>query len=342
MAKSKMNEEKKRSHGPRGLRPFWSGTLTFGLVNVPVHLYPGQKNVDVSLRLLAPDGTPLARKYRCPKHGVDVHPEHLVRGFELDSGEYVVVRDEELEAAAPEKSREIDLRQFVAIDEVPPRLFERSYFLTPAGDSNKAYRLLAGAMEKTGLIGIATFVMRGREYLVAVLSESGILRAQTLRFADELKSPEDIGLPEVVEAAAGDIRPFTGVIKELAQEGLEGLDLKDHYAERVKALIAKKQKSRRNIVRIEQADSDDSDDDGGDREADAGIDLLETIRRGLRPTKAPRERDGRPKPSGRPAPKAALGDLSKDQLYERAQRLKIPGRSAMSKKALAQAIAKRG
>src|SRR5690606_22010540 len=97
---------------------------------------------------------------------------------------FVVVTDEELEALAPEKSRDIDLRRFVDVGAIAPEMCERAYFLTPAGGSTKAYRLLAAAMERTGRAGIATFVMRGKEYLVAILAENGILRTETLRFAD--------------------------------------------------------------------------------------------------------------------------------------------------------------
>src|SRR5690606_31886465 len=99
----------------------------------------------------------------------------ILRGYEWAEGEYVVVRDEELEAIEPKKTREIDLRRFVDLSEIPPLYFERTYFLTPDGNSNKAYRLLAEVMERKQRAGIATFVMRDREYLVAILAENGIL-----------------------------------------------------------------------------------------------------------------------------------------------------------------------
>src|SRR5207248_7073669 len=119
-----------------------------------------------------------------------------------------VVTDEELERLAPEKSRDIDLRRFVEAEAIPPMYFERSYFLVPAGGSAKAYRLLAATMEETHRAGIATFVMRGKEYLVAILSENGILRAETLRFSDEIRSPEDVGLPEAPKNAIDKARDF--------------------------------------------------------------------------------------------------------------------------------------
>jgi DNA end-binding protein Ku len=142
------------------IRPFWSGTITFGLVSVPVHLYPAVRRGGMALRMLDADGTPLARRYYCPEHGREVPPEEIVRGYEIDKERYVVVEDHELEALTPRKSRDIDLTRFVRQEEIPPFFFDRAYFLTPSGDSTKAYRLLAEVMEKSRRAGIATFVMR--------------------------------------------------------------------------------------------------------------------------------------------------------------------------------------
>ena len=179
-----------------GPRPFWSGTLTFGLVSVPVNLFPANKSSRAPLRMLSPDGEPLSRKYYSEKTEQDLDPDEMVRGYEIDKGKYVVITDEELERLAPEKTRDIDLKVFVPEESIPPVYFERGYFLTPAAGSEKAYKLLAETMEKSGKAGLATFVMRGKEYLVAIFAEHGILRAETMRFPDELRSPADVGLPK--------------------------------------------------------------------------------------------------------------------------------------------------
>ena len=107
-------------------RAFWSGTLSFGLVSIPVDLLPAHRTTRGALRMLDSDGTPLARRYFCPEDEQEIDPAHLVRGFELDSGKVVVVTDEELEALAPKKSREIDLRLFVDRDQIDPLYFARS------------------------------------------------------------------------------------------------------------------------------------------------------------------------------------------------------------------------
>jgi DNA end-binding protein Ku len=125
--------------------------------------------------MLGPDGQPLARKYFAEKSGKDLDADDTVRGYELADEKFVFVSDEELERLAPEKTRDIDLKQFVPAGSIPPTYFERGYFLVPAAGSQKAYKLLAGTMEKSELAGIATFVMRGKEYLIAIFSDNGIL-----------------------------------------------------------------------------------------------------------------------------------------------------------------------
>src|SRR3977135_365293 len=159
-----------------------------------------------------PEHEPLARRYYSEKTGRDLDTDDMVRGFEIDKDKYVVVTDEELERLAPEQSRDIDVRRFVDLESIPPIYFDRSYFLAPAEGSEQAYRLLVQTMEKSNLAGIATFVMRGKEYLVAIFAENGILRAETMRFADELRSPADVGLPEKPKVPAATIRRFEKLI----------------------------------------------------------------------------------------------------------------------------------
>ena len=203
--KRKSSEDDKER---QGARPFWSGTITFGLVSVPVDLYPGNRTNRAPLRMLGPEGEPLARRYYSQKSGRDLDQEEMVRGYEIDKDKYVIVTDEELERLAPDQSRDINLRRFVDLESIPPLYFDRSYFLAPSEGSEKAYKLLTETMEKSDLAGIATFVMRGKEYLVAIFPENGILRAETMRFADELRSPREIGLPEKKKLPAATVPAY--------------------------------------------------------------------------------------------------------------------------------------
>src|SRR5215471_5870984 len=211
----------------RSVRPFWSGTLTFGLVSVPVDLYPGNRTNRAPLRMLGPEGEPLARRYYSQRTGDDLEDENMVRDFEFDKDHYVTVTDEELERLAAEQSRDIDLRRFVPVEDVPPLYFDRSYFLAPSEGSEKAYRLLTETMQKEKLAGVATFVMRGKEYLVAIFPEHEILRAETMRFADEIRSPKEIGLPEKPKAAATAVKKFETLIEKHSNKRLSLSELKD-------------------------------------------------------------------------------------------------------------------
>ena len=196
-------------------RAFWSGTLTFGLVSVPVDLFPAVRARRTALRMLGPDDQPLVRRYFCSADGRALTREDIVRGYENDDGSFTVVADEELDALAPRKSRDIDLRRFVAREEIPRQLLERPYVLAPAGESTKAYHLLAATMEKAGRAGIATFVMRGKEYLAAIFAEGGTLRAVTMRFADELRTPSDVGLPSAARPSADRRQEMERAVAEL-------------------------------------------------------------------------------------------------------------------------------
>jgi len=248
-ASSKRAEPEEENDGGR---PFWSGTLTFGLVSVPVSLFPAARTVRTSLRMLGPDGQPLARKYYAEKTGKDLDVDEVVRGFEITKEKFVIVTDEELERLAPEKTRDIDLKQFVPAESIPPIYFERGYFLTPAAGSQKAYKLLAETMDKSGLAGIATFVMRGKEYLVAIFSDKGILRAETMRFADELRSPADVGLPKKKEVSKATVTKFEKMIANKSKKQFSPAKLADRQTDSLLKLVKKKQSKRENVVKVEE------------------------------------------------------------------------------------------
>lgn len=307
-------------------RAFWSGTISFGLVSIPVNLFAASRPRRVSLRMLSPDGTPLTRRYYDPETGKEVSRDALIRGFEIEKDEYVIVTDEELESLAPEKTRDIDLRVFVDRDAIDPVYFDRAYFLTPAGNSAKAYRLLAATMEETNRAGIATFVMRTKEYLVAILAENGILRAETLRFHDEIRPAQEIDLPEPPKVPAKRVKALEKEIEKRARQTLDESELEDDYAERLLSLVERKRKKGADVVTAPTAVEED--EEGADV-----IDLMEVLKRSLQ---------GREPPPGprRARSEEDLDQLTKSKLYERAQALDIPGRSGMTKGELIRAIRK--
>lgn len=252
-------------------RSFWSGTLSFGLVSIPVDLLPAQRSAEGALRLLDADGTPLVRRYFCPAEEKQLSPDELVHGYELGKGKVVVVTDEELEALAPKKSREIDLRRFVDQDSIDPLYFERSYFLVPGSESNKAYRLLCTVMERSRRAGVASFVMREKEYLIAIFAEGGLLRAETLRFADEVRSTGDVKLPRRVSPDPRTLDKVRRAVAGLEQKKLKLSELSDPH-EPLRKLAQQKYRSKRDVVRATESRAES----GGEV-----IDLMEVLRRSL-------------------------------------------------------------
>src|SRR5205085_2777872 len=160
---------------------------------------------------------------------------------------FVEITDEELERLAPERSRDINLRRFVDEASIPRLYFERGYFLTPAS-STRAYHLLAETMARTNRAGIATFVMRGKEYLVAITSDNGILRAETMRFHDEVRSPEDIGLPKKQKPAPAALRSIEKLVTERSRASLPQAELKDVASERRLKLIERTRQRDANVI----------------------------------------------------------------------------------------------
>jgi DNA end-binding protein Ku len=231
-------------------RPIWSGSLSFGLVSVPVELYSARRGGDVALRMLAPDGTPLARRYVCPKDERSLDADEIVRGYEVSKGRFVVVSDEELEALAPRSSRDIALQRFVPRGEIDPAYFVRTYFLVPSGGHAKAYRLLAEIMEKEGRAGIAHFVMRERAYAIAIFAELGILRAETLRFADEVRPPTALGLPRAAKPSAARLRAVKKAVSSISRPGFAKRDLRDDAPDRLLAIARKKRARGKGVVKV--------------------------------------------------------------------------------------------
>jgi DNA end-binding protein Ku len=270
-------------------RPIWTGTVSFGLVSVPVNIMPATRPSAVSLHMVSDRGEPLRRKYYAPRNslprsspktrnsrsddGRELTQDEIVRGYEWKKGKFVVLEDEELERIAPEQTRNIDLRVFVKADEIDPMYFVRAYYLTPVG-SPKAYKLLARVMEERGRAGIATFVMRAKEYVAAILAENDILRLETLRFADEIRSPAQVGLPKPERPHPADVNKLEGMIKRLTKTSLDARDLEDESAEKLEALAKRKAKKGEDVVDAPETDEEEPQT--------TVIDLMDRLQQSLR------------------------------------------------------------
>ena len=237
------------------------------------------------MKMVDREGEPLGRRYYCPKDGEELEDEEIVRGYETERGKVVVITDEELESVAPEMTRDIELRRFVPRESIPAGYYQRPYFLAPSG-SAKAYHLLAAVLDETGQIGIGTFVMRGRQHLVGILSQDGMLRAHTLRFAQELRSPRAIGLPKAKKPAPKRVKDFSAVLEDLKKEELDRDAMSDWQAGELQKLAEKKKKKRADVVKIGEAESAEAE------EGAEVIDLMKVLKQRLSAANAR-------KPSGR-------------------------------------------
>ena len=319
-------EEQEQPHA------FWSGIIAFGLVSLPVSLFPAHSSNAFALHMVDAQGALLKRQFFCGKDNKPLERDDLVRGYEIEPDHYVVVEDEELEAVEPKKSREIDLKRFVPLSAINPIYYERAYFLVPDGDTTKAYRLLAKSMEDEQRAGIATFVMHGKEYLVAIIAEGGILRAETLRFHDELRTPEGVGLPQRQAADKKTLERISAAIRKSAQKKFDSKLLSDQQTRQLKQRIEEKLKTGTDVVKAPE--------EAAPSEAESNvIDLMQVLKerlQGRRPQPSQTERTAQVTPLKRKH--AILTNLSKQDLYDRAQQLAIPGRSKMSREQLLKAI----
>jgi DNA end-binding protein Ku len=224
----------------------WTGALSFGLVNVPVALHGAAVDKAIHFHQLhEPSKARIEIRRVCSKEGKEVDFADIAHGFDTGN-DCVVITDAELDALAPEKTKTIDIEAFVNLAEIDPELFDHPYFLVPVGGegANRAYRLLTEAMAKSERVAIGRFVLRTREYLVALRATDGALALSTMLFADELRSPKDVGDARVMakdKPAKKAVDETTKLIKAMATD-FDPTAYTDRHRKRVQQLIAKKRK----------------------------------------------------------------------------------------------------
>ena len=276
MPRKRRRKADKADNRTAGRRPVWSGTLSFGLVTMPVELYSTVKSSRTSLRMIGPAGTPLSRRY-ISQSGELLEAEDIVRGYEVSEDEFVTIEDEELDELDPERSRTIDLDMFVEAASIDPVLVDSSYLLIPQEEAAAAYRLLAASMAASGRAGIARFVLREKAFQVALISNQGSLRALTLRYPDELRTAAEVDLPEPGLADVEHIARFETAIGSLRSDSLDVNLLQDDSAERLEKLVKRKLAAKQDVHRLK--DTDEAATDAED--SPVAPDLLEQLRRSL-------------------------------------------------------------
>lgn len=186
-------------------RAIWSGSVSFGLVNVPVKLTTATSPKDVRFHQLHDaDNARIQQKRVCSLDGEEVDYTHIVKGYDLGGGHYVVVEPEELASIDVEATRNIDIEEFVDLSEIDPIFFERSYYLVPDGRAEKPYALLVETMQRCGKVALGRFVLRTKQYLAALRARDGVLVLSTMLYADEVVEPGELEVPTASDTAPSD------------------------------------------------------------------------------------------------------------------------------------------
>ena len=255
----------------------WSGTISFSLVAIPVQLVKAVEAGRVSFRLLhSEDYSPLARRMFCPEQETMVPPDEIIRGYEIGPDRYIPITDEELESVSPERSRTIEIVEFIDMKEVDPVYFDHPYYLVPLKGGEKAYRLLVEVLRRTNRAGLAKFVLAEREYLVAVKSTEGALTLTTLHYSEEVLPAEEISPGEGKIDAGAKSRLKKSIREMLADFTPE--KYADERREKVTALLKRKAKERA-PVEAPQA---------GEEEGEGPIDLVAALEEIMRKVKESR------------------------------------------------------
>ncbi|TMA26004.1 MAG: Ku protein [Deltaproteobacteria bacterium] len=223
-------------------RPIWSGSISFGLVNVPVKLFSATSPKEVRFHMLHDkDGGRIQQKRVCSIDGEEVPWEHIIKGFEISKGRYVSVTREELQAFDPRATRTIEIEDFVELSQIDPIYYETTYYLVPDKGAAKPYALLLEAMKRTGKVGVARFVLRTKQYLCAVRPKDRALALSTMLYRDEVVEADELDdLPSAqTKPAERELKMAEQLVESLSGK-FEIEKYRDEYREQVLALLEKK------------------------------------------------------------------------------------------------------
>jgi DNA end-binding protein Ku len=221
----------------------WSGAISFGLVNIPIKMFTAVSRKSVSFNQIdTRTGSRIQYRKVSAADGEEVASEQIAKGYQLSSGEYVLVGDDELAALDPEATRTIDIEQFVDLEEIDPIYYDSPYYVAPDKAARKPYALLTRAMEEEGKVALARFVMRSKQYLAALRPKDGVLVMSTMVYADEVNDPKELGeFDDVADVDVSDreLRMASQLVESLT-EPFEPERFEDTYRNQVLELIERK------------------------------------------------------------------------------------------------------
>jgi DNA end-binding protein Ku len=317
-------------------RAIWTGSISFGLVSIPVGLFSATEDHTIHFNQFERGTADRIRYQRVNERtGKEVEYSDIVKGKDVGGGDYVLVEPDELADIAPGRSRTIDIVTFVDLDEIDPIFFQKTYWLAPTAEQYaRPYALLRDAMARTNRAGIATFVMRGKEYLTAVRADDDVLALETLFFADEIRDRSSLDeLPGTSKAKGKEMEMATGLIESMSGPWRPE-DFRDTFTERVEKLIEDKRRGREIVTEAEPPEPTAMSDLIAALEASVA-----EARGGRKPAGTkPRKADGK-KPRKAEPEAPDLSELSKADLAAMARDLDVAGRSSMNRADLEKAVA---
>src|SRR5438270_6479864 len=221
-------------------RAIWKGSISFGLVNIPIALYPATRSEELRFRLLRKsDLSPVNYKRVAEKDGKEVPWDQIVKGYEYEKGKYVVLKEEDFERIDLEATQTVDIQDFVDLDEIDPIFFYKPYYLEPQKGGDKAYALLRDTLKETRKVGIAKVIIKTREYLAGVKPEDGALVLELMHFADELVETSQLSIPKKVEVGKRELQ-MAGALVESMSAKWDPEKYKDDYREKLMEVIEEK------------------------------------------------------------------------------------------------------
>jgi DNA end-binding protein Ku len=255
-------------------RSIWNGTVTFGLIAVPIKVHSAIEDKGVHFHQVHDkDGARIKQKRMCSKEGKEVPYKEVAKGYEVREGEYVLLAQEQIDAAAGEGSHTIALDEFVCAEHIDPVFYDRTYYLGASEEGEDAYRLLHDALKRSKRAGLGRWVFHNREYLVAIRPMNGALGLHTMRFADELVAVDELDVPEASRPPSKQEIDMAGRLVESLHARFRPGSFKDTYRERVLALIERKAKGEE--IEIEEPE-----------EAEATPDLMAALEASLGSSKS--------------------------------------------------------
>jgi DNA end-binding protein Ku len=305
-------------------RALWTGSISFGLVNVPVRLYSAVSEHKLQFHFVhQQDESPIGYQKICKLEGKPVPEKEIVKAFEYRKGEYVYMEDEDFEAARVEGYKTIDITDFVPYEQIDPIYFAHTYYVGPQDGGEKVYTLLVRAMEDSELAAIAKFVMRDRQYLGALRVREGAITLEQLYFADEIRDVEEVK-PKRAKVDKRELEMAQQLIDSFAGEW-KPEQYHDTYRDALCEVIEAKRKGKEVHVAAEV-------------EEERPTDLMSALRASVEASKRGGRRPSRGSTRSNGAGGDELEDLSKSELEQRAKQAEIEGRSKMTKDELIEAL----